>query len=71
MVPGGIGVAEAGISGLLVMNGISPALSVGIALILRLGSFWYGAILGFTVYALFKKRIMKDKNKLFYEVENV
>jgi len=53
------------------MNGISPALSVGIALILRLGSFWYGAILGFTVYALFKKRIMKDKNKLFYEVENV
>ncbi len=71
MVPGGIGVAEAGISGLLVMNGISPALSVGIALILRLGSFWYGAILGFTVYALFKKRIIKNKKKFFEGVENV
>ncbi len=71
MVPGGIGVAEAGISGLLVMNGISPALSVGIALILRLGSFWYGAILGFTVYALFKKRIIENKKKFFEGVENV
>jgi len=71
MVPGGIGVAEAGISGLLMLNGISPALSVGIALILRLGSFWYGAILGFTVYVLSKKRIMKNKKNSFNEVENV
>lgn len=64
MIPGGIGVTEAGISGLLMLNGISPALSVGIALILRMGSFWYGAILGFTVYVLFKKRIIKDKSPL-------
>ena len=71
MVPGGIGVAEVGISSLLFMNGISPALSVGIALILRLGSFWYGAILGFTVYALFKKRIIKNKTELFDGVYNV
>jgi len=46
-------------------------LSVGIALILRLGSFWYGAILGFTVYALFKKRIIKNKTELFDGVYNV
>ena len=71
MIPGGIGVTEAGISGLLMLNGISPALSVGIALILRLGSFWYGAILGFTVYVLFKKRIIKDKKSLFNGVEAV
>jgi glycosyltransferase 2 family protein len=71
MVPGGIGVAEAGISGLLIMNGISPTLSIGIALILRLGSFWYGALLGFTVHIMFKKRIMESKKHLFNGVENV
>lgn len=63
MVPGGIGVTEAGVSGLLMLNGISPAVSVGAALILRMGSFWYGAILGFTVYVLFKRRIIKDKSR--------
>jgi glycosyltransferase 2 family protein len=71
MVPGGIGVAEAGISGLLILNGISPALSVGIALILRLGSFWYGALLGFTVYALFKRRIMTNKKSSFSGTEAI
>ncbi len=70
MVPGGIGVAEVGISGLLILSGISPALSVGIALILRLGSFWYGALLGFTVYALFKTRVMKDENPLVKTLKN-
>ncbi len=71
MVPGGIGVAEAGISGLLIMNGISSTLSVGIALILRLGSFWYGALLGFTVHVMFKKRIITDKKEVIEGVTNV
>jgi uncharacterized protein (TIRG00374 family) len=71
MVPGGIGVAEAGITGLLILNGIPPALSVGIALVLRLGSFWYGAILGFTVHVMFKTRIIKGKKNLFDVVKNV
>lgn len=71
MVPGGIGVAEAGISGLLILNGISPALSIGIALILRLGSFWYGALLGLTVHMIFKKEFMKDKENLLNEAKNV
>jgi glycosyltransferase 2 family protein len=71
MIPGGIGVAEAGISGLLIMNGFSPTLSVGIALILRLGSFWYGAILGFTVHVTLKKRFIKNKKKFVGRVENV
>lgn len=67
MIPGGIGVAEAGISGLLTLNGISPTLSIGIALILRLGSFWYGAILGLTVYTLFRKRFIKVEQSAFKE----
>jgi uncharacterized protein (TIRG00374 family) len=64
MIPGGIGVTEAGISGLLIMNGIAPTLSVGIALIHRLGSFWYGATLGLAVHIMFKKRIMKNQREV-------
>ncbi|AKB36542.1 hypothetical protein MSSAC_1952 [Methanosarcina siciliae C2J] len=71
MIPGGIGVAEASISGLLMLNDISPELSISIALILRLGSFWYGAVLGFAVYILFRKRVMKEKNLLLERRENV
>lgn len=71
MVPGGIGVAEAGISGLLIFNGVSPELAVGIALILRLGSFWYGAVLGFIVHFIFKTRIIKNRNDLSEGIKNV
>lgn len=63
MIPGGIGIAEAGISGLLVFGGISPTISVAIAIILRLGSFWYGAILGAFVYLIFKNKFMGVKNE--------
>jgi uncharacterized protein (TIRG00374 family) len=71
MIPGGIGVAEASISGLLMLNNISPELAIGIALVLRLGSFWYGAILGFAVYMLFRKKVMKEKKCTFGEGKNV
>jgi uncharacterized protein (TIRG00374 family) len=71
MVPGGIGIAEAGISGLLIFNGISPVLAFGIALVLRLGSFWYGALLGFIVHLMFKTRIIKNKNNLSEGIKNV
>lgn len=55
MIPGGLGVAEATISGLLQFFGFMPALSVGIAIIIRFGTLWYGAIMGLSVYLLFKK----------------
>jgi uncharacterized protein (TIRG00374 family) len=71
MIPGGIGVAEASISGLLMLNNISPEMAIGIALILRLGSFWYGALLGFAVYMLFRKKVMKEKKCTFGEGKNV
>ncbi len=55
MIPGGLGVVEATISGLLQFFGFMPALSVGIAIIIRFGTLWYGAIMGLSVYLLFKK----------------
>jgi len=61
-IPGGLGVAEATFSGLLVFFGLSSSIAVGAALIMRLGTLWYGAILGFLVYLIFNKRIMNPKS---------
>jgi uncharacterized protein (TIRG00374 family) len=58
MIPGGLGVAEATISGMLQYFGITSTISVGAMIIIRFGTLWYGAILGFLVYLLFRKRIM-------------
>lgn len=60
MIPGGLGVAEATFSGLLQYFGLTSTISVGVAIIIRFGTLWYGAILGFIVYLLFKKRIIKE-----------
>lgn len=61
LIPGGLGIAEATLSGLLVLFGLSSTIAVGAALIMRLVTLWYGAILGFLVYILFRKRILKPK----------
>jgi len=62
MIPGGLGVSEATISGLLQLFGLTSIIAVGVAIIVRFGTLWYGAILGLSVYMIFKKRIMKIKN---------
>ena len=56
MLPGGLGVAEATIFTLLQLNNIPAATSVGIAIITRLGTLWYGAFMGLVIYLLFKKK---------------
>lgn len=61
MIPGGLGVADATISGLLVFFGLSSTAAVGTAIIVRFGTLWYGAILGFLVYILFKNRIKRTE----------
>jgi len=60
MIPGGLGIAEATISGLLQFFGLSTPISVGTAIIIRLGTLWYGVILGLIVYLLFKRKIMSE-----------
>jgi uncharacterized protein (TIRG00374 family) len=60
MIPGGIGLAEATITGFLQHYGFSPTIAIGTALIVRLGSFWYGVILGLAVYLLFRKKIIPN-----------
>lgn len=61
MIPGGLGVAEATISGFLQIFGFAPTIAVGIAIIVRFGTLWYGAIMGLAVYALFKETITMAK----------
>jgi len=63
MIPGGLGVAEATLSGLLKLFGLSSTMAIATALIVRLGTLWYGAILGVAVYFLFKNRIKKETIK--------
>jgi uncharacterized protein (TIRG00374 family) len=61
LIPGGLGVAEATLSGLLVIFGFSSSIAVGAALIIRLGTLWYGAILGFLIYSIFKRKFIDSK----------
>lgn len=58
MIPGGLGIAEATISGMLQYFGLTSVDSIGVAIIIRFGTLWYGAILGFLVYFIFRKRII-------------
>ena len=58
MIPGGLGIAEATISGLLQYFGLTSVDSVGVAIIIRFGTLWFGAILGFLIHFIFKKKIM-------------
>jgi uncharacterized protein (TIRG00374 family) len=61
LIPGGLGVAEATLSGLLVIFGLSSTIAVGAAIIMRFATLWYGAILGFLIYISFNKTIITKK----------
>lgn len=62
MVPGGLGVAEGSISGLLQYFGVIPAVSVAITIIVRSVTLWYGTIIGLSVYFIFNKKIKRFKS---------
>ena len=63
MVPGGLGVAEGSISGLLQYFGTAPAVSVAITIIVRSVTLWYGTIIGLSVYFIFNKNIKRFKSQ--------
>ena len=59
MIPGGLGITEGTISGLLNFFGLSTTTSIGAAIIVRFGTLWYGTITGLLVYFIFRKKIRK------------
>ena len=62
MIPGGIGLAEATITGFLQVYGLDAASAIGIALVVRFGTLWYGVILGSAVYLAFRRRMIPSHN---------
>lgn len=55
MIPGGLGVAEFTISGLLQYFGMRSVEAVGTSMLIRIATLWYGASLGLAIYFSFKK----------------
>lgn len=55
MIPGGLGIAEVTISGLLQYFGMKTTEAVGVSIVIRLATLWYGAFLGLVTYLTFRK----------------
>jgi len=54
MLPGGLGAAEASMAGLLLTFGISQSVAAGATMVIRVGTLWYAAVLGFVVFSAHK-----------------
>jgi uncharacterized protein (TIRG00374 family) len=56
ITPGGIGIVEASLSGLLVLANVPSSSAVLATLVFRLGSYWLPTIAGGVCYILFRRR---------------
>jgi uncharacterized protein (TIRG00374 family) len=54
MLPGGLGAAEASMVGLLLTFGVANPIAVGATMVVRVGTLWYAAVLGFVVFSAHK-----------------
>lgn len=64
MIPGGLGVAEGSMTGLMVANGVDKGDAVAGTLLIRLSTFWFAILLGligFSLYGLINGE-SKDEN---------
>ncbi len=46
-MPGGVGIAEGSIAGLLTLGGVEISIGILIGILVRIFTLWYGVILGF------------------------
>jgi uncharacterized protein (TIRG00374 family) len=56
ITPGGLGIVEASLSGLLVLAGVSGAKAVVATLVYRLASYWLALLAGVIAYPLYRRR---------------
>jgi uncharacterized protein (TIRG00374 family) len=63
MIPGGIGLAEATITGFLQVYGLGVASAIGIALVVRFGTLWYGVILGSAIHLTLRRRMIPSHTR--------
>ena len=54
LLPGGLGAAEASMLGLLLTFGYTEAVAAGATIVVRVGTLWYAAALGFVTFTLYK-----------------
>lgn len=54
LIPGGLAAAEASIVGMLVILGYTQTIAVTVTVIIRVGTLWYGAILGTCVFVVYR-----------------
>lgn len=59
MIPGGLGAAEASITGLLMYFGVTGSLAVTISLIIRFVTLWFGVILGIIAFVVKRKSLFR------------
>lgn len=56
MIPGGLLVAEGSMTGLLVLNDVTTDIAAGATIIIRIGTLWFGVLLGLITVALTGRR---------------
>jgi uncharacterized protein (TIRG00374 family) len=56
LTPGGLGIVEASLSGLLILAGVRPGYAVLATLAYRIGSYWLPLLAGPPAYLLFRRR---------------
>ena len=54
LLPGGLAAAEASMVGMLVILGYTQTIAVSATVIIRVGTLWYGAILGTCVFVIYR-----------------
>ena len=59
LLPGGLAAVEASMVGMLVILGYSQTIAVSATVIIRVGTLWYGAILGTCVFVIY--RFVRDQ----------
>lgn len=56
MLPGGVGLTETSLSGLLIINGLSKPIAIAATLIIRVATLWFAVAIGVFVLSLFMKK---------------
>jgi Lysylphosphatidylglycerol synthase TM region len=62
-IPGGLGVLDAGLTGALVLYGVSPAHAAAAVLVYHAIAFWVPALGGVIAYAYLRPRLIEDANR--------
>jgi uncharacterized protein (TIRG00374 family) len=61
MVPGGLGVAEGSITGLLMLNGVDKSLAASATILIRFVTLWFGVLIGYVSLVTLQAGLNKNE----------